>query len=311
MSEVNLQTYLETGEVPSDPEVLAELLKQMEGAEQDEVVDDKQAVADSSAAEVTTDPGTTKTAAESDKDADGILSANGKHVLPYDVLKQERAEKAALKAELEAAQKAVEDLRNSGAVSKQSLAEFTGMTDEELAELKEYFPDRFDNFVAALNKAHEAEAKVSQYEAAEQQRQEQSRREIAMTVQEHIDNNQLLSEFQKDPAKWEVCKSIDNSLRNDPETANLTMQERFDRVAKSVAQLYGIKADDKVETQTSKGKPQAEVSKPKINSLSDLPAGSAPEASEFEKLENMSAAELGAMFAKMTPEQQANYLNNF
>ena len=306
MSDVNLQEYLATGEVPSDPAVLEELLKQMEGAESEGTVEVEQVVAEEPA-QVATDQDKTEETADSTKEAEGILSANGKHVLPYDVLKQERAEKAALKAELEAARKAVEDLRNGGAVGKQSLAEFTGMTEEELAELQEYFPDQYDGFVAALQKANEAEAKLSQYEAAERQRQEQINREIAMTVQEHIDNNPLLREFQKDPAKWEVCKNIDNSLRNDPETASLTMQERFERVAKSVAQLYGIKTESEAPKPEVK---KAEVAKPKVNSLSDLPAGSSPEASELEKLEDMSAAELGAMFLKMTPDQQVQYLNN-
>jgi hypothetical protein len=45
-------------------------------------------------------------------------------------------------------------------------------------------------------------------------------------------------------------------------------------------------------------------------SLSDFPGGMPPSQSEIESIEKMDVADLGAKFARMTPQQQEAYLNN-
>jgi hypothetical protein len=133
-------------------------------------------------------------------------------------------------------------------------------------------------------------------------------------VQEEIDNNPILSHWQRNsPEIWAECVEMDNRLRANPATANLSMTDRFAKVAAAMSQIYEtpIKADAGKQQQSSeKTAPAPTQQKPIINSLSDIPGGEAPEASERQRLEDSSSAEIGDRFMKMTEDQRNAYLNS-
>lgn len=102
-----------------------------------------------------------------------------------------------------------------------------------------------------------------------------------------------------------------------------SMADRFAEVAQQMDRLFGPfdgvakKAAPAAKT-TAEKEPVVDVKKALVEklpkpakpaSLSDLPSGEAPETDERAAVENMSAAELGAMLMKMSPEKQREYLN--
>jgi hypothetical protein len=73
----------------------------------------------------------------------------------------------------------------------------------------------------------------------------------ASAVQEEIDKNQILKYWQdNNPNIWQKCVELDNELRSDPETASLSMSNRFAKVAAAMVEVYGnpIKTDVRVDT---------------------------------------------------------------
>lgn len=85
MSEnLGIEHYLASGELPDDPAILEKLYKEASGSNDngEQVVDEQSSSASTGAA------ASQQTAAvsEDEQRADGILSKNGKHVIPYDVL---------------------------------------------------------------------------------------------------------------------------------------------------------------------------------------------------------------------------------
>jgi uncharacterized RDD family membrane protein YckC len=77
----------------------------------------------------------------------------------------------------------------------------------------------------------------------EQQGQEKlsvQKQQVSLTVQEEIDKIPVLSYWQKNnPDIFQKCVEIDNLLKTDPKTANLTLSERFKKVADAATQIYG------------------------------------------------------------------------
>lgn len=313
MTEKNLQYYIDSGEVPDDPEILEKIIQMTNSTESVEgEVSDKQVEAeDKTEASVATDAEETKEEV-ANAEPEGILTADGKHVLPYDVLKAERQRAADLKREADELRQQL--AAKSNAVSDQSMSEFTGMSEQDLVEMQEYFPEKYETLVKNLEASNQMRQKLAQIEAEEARRAQEEANQRVAKVQEAIDSNPLLSSWKdNDPVKWKAAIDVDAALLNDPETAKLSIAERLERVTKAVAQLYGIQAEAKTEPEPTPVKKAEEIKvqtkKPPINSLSDLPGGEAPEATELEKLESTSPVEIGALLATMSPEQRQAYIN--
>lgn len=311
MTEQDLQYYIDSGEVPDDPEILEKIIQMTNSTDSIEgEVSNKQVEAeDKTEASVATDAKETKEEAVN-AEPEGILTADGKHVLPYDVLKAERQRAADLKREADELRQQL--AAKSNAVSDQSMTEFTGMSEQDLIEMQEYFPEKYETLVKNLEASNQMRQKLAQIEAEEARRAQEEANQRVAKVQEAIDSNPLLSSWKdNDPVKWKAAIDVDAALLNDPETAKLSIAERLERVTKAVAQLYGIQTEAKPEPTPVKKADEIKVQakKPPINSLSDLPGGEAPEATELEKLENMSPVEIGALLATMSPEQQQAFFN--
>lgn len=292
---MSIESYLESGELPNDPAELERLYQEAIGAEATtELVE---AGESASAA--------TSAAVESEKEPDGIATKDGKHIIGYDVLKAERqqrqdAEKnlADLKAEIE---------RFKNAPAQADLSAIGVMTDQELEDLKEYFPEQYEKIVAQQSNIVSLQQRDAQRTQEDRQREDDRQRQVSLNVQEEIDNNPTLSHWQRaDPDAFNYCVQQDNLLRDNPKTADLPLGERFAKAVAMALQVYEspIKAPAKAAIAPTK------AVRPLINSLSDIPGGEPVEASEKQRLEDSSTAELGNRFMKMTDDQRQAYLNS-
>lgn len=314
----DLQHYLDTGEVPDDLETLNRLYQEAIGGEATAAASNEQAesgakATESAAAGAEGVKGNDDQKPDGEKEPDGILTKDGKHVISYDVLKTEREQRQQAIREAQELRDEVERLKN-GTQAQQAMA-LSSMTEEQLAELKEYFPAQYEAIVSQQASIQAAQQKLASYEQQEAKRQAEAAQKVALNVQEEIDNNPTLSHWQRnEPDVWAKCVDLDNQLRADPKTASLSMTERFEKVARAMSQIYGSPIKEAETTTPPSPAPKtpgkaAASAKPPINSLSDIPGGEAPEASEQSRIEDMDSVELGNMLMKMTPEQQTAFLN--
>jgi hypothetical protein len=323
---LGIEHYLESGEVPNDPETLAKLFQEATTGEA-ESEPDKKGVEDEKASSAA--PGASESGeADKGKDeerADGIASKNGKHIIPYDVLETERQQKIEAQRRADELQAEIDRLKNNpnGSATQADLPVFNSMTEEQLEELKEFFPAQYEAIVAqqaAVLAANaviaEAKGKLSTYEQQEAAKRAELEREAAKSAQAEIDNNPLLSHWQRNnPEIFKECCELDDKLRANPANANLTITERFTKVANAMKEIYGnpVQQQDsgKQEDQKVDKKTEAKPDKPMpFYSLSDIPGGEAPEASERQRLEDANSVELGNRFMSMTEDQRAAFLNS-
>jgi len=320
-----IDEYRASGELPDDPEILLKLHAELQATESGEkqaetTVETTDEVATDLVADEVKDD---EIQAESDTPTpEGILSKDGKHVIPYDALVKSREEAQALKRELEEVRSQQSRLKESQATSLPSLPQ---LTDEQLAEMKEYMPEQYEKIVAYMeatkpyqDAALSIEAKLRNLEAREAIRQAEEAAKAAQTVQEEIDNNPVLSHWQRnDVEKWQMAVNMDTQLRtNDPEFANLTQAEQFAKVADAMVAIYGspIKAVEKpVPAVAEVAKPNVvaaakPVKQPPINSLADLGAGVPVESSLKERAEDMSQSALINNFMSMSADQRAEFI---
>lgn len=308
--EVNLNAYVERGEVPTDPAVLEQLLNSWgkEPTEQDELATPAVAVETESAPSGAVDPKTDGV----EKEPDGILSKDGKHVIPYDALKSERQAKQDLQAKLEAATRELEAAK-AGKFTQTEINAFEGMSTEQLEEMKEYFPEQYEAQLKQQEVMRLTTQKLRELEQREDERKIAEAKQSQQTVQETIDNNPVLSHWQRNnPEAWEYCVAQDKIEQQNPINSKLTMAERFEKVVKKALIDFDhpFPESDKKESkpQNAPKTAQSEPSKPPINSLSSLKGGEPAEATLRERFDNLSPAEINAAMANMSAKQQDEFL---
>ena len=302
------QTFdlMDPDNLPTDPEALAKLMGEGEQAPDEPEPDDT--------------PGSSPEAVQSDDEAP-ILSADGKHAIPYQVLKQEREAK---RAALERAQELERQILALQAKAEQEPVPQADTTDsDELDESAQAFLDEFPE-VAKITKAQRAEierlrremqerdAKLSQVASfLEAQQAERQRAEIE-TVQAAIDANPVLSYLRTgdaDPQLWNAAVAIDQELQQRPKWAGVSHADRFAEVVRRLETDYGpvalpssYRASLPPAKSPAKTAVQRQAARPPIETLSDLAGGSSPEAGET-NLEAMSSADLIAKFSGLSYEQ--------
>ena len=303
-------SQLDLDTMSTDPEELLKLLNK----EGEEETDDKQEP----------DP---STELDQEEEEAPILSADGKHQIPYAVLKQEReARRAAAEqaAELQREQARLqEELQALKQAKQEGIATLTDTptfdpNDPEIQALESEFPE-----IARANRAARAEIERLRQEmqardarieamAAQWEREQSAKQQAAMEeIQSAIDANPTLRYLRSedgDPKMWEAAVAIDQELQNRPAWANRPVAERFQKVVERLAEDFGpVDVPGKYQsTATPKAKPakprdEEEIS---INTLSDLRGGSSPESSGV-NAEKMSAEQMGDYFLSMDPSQLA------
>lgn len=302
-------SQLDPDNLPSDPEELLRLLNSnqespKEEEEQEEDTDEKP------------EPESSTEPVQEEEEAP-IMSADGKHQIPYAVLKQEREARRAAAEHAAALEAELSALKNAQTTGIATQAEIPEVTDPEIEALESEFPE-----IAKLNAATRAEITRLRQEmqekdqrlqsmAAQWEREQQAKQQAEMEkVHAAIDANPTLRYLRSedgDSKLWEAAVAIDVELQNRPAWAEKPIEERFAAVVRRLEEDFGpVTVPGKYQSAT----PAAAKAKSKsdegltINTLSDLRGGSSPESSGV-NAEKMSAEQIGDYFLNMDPAQLA------
>lgn len=271
--------------------------------------------------------------ANDESDAAGVATKDGKHVIPYSVLKSEReranrAEQLVREtqeriAALEAAAKSGSQGAKDGEGARTEAAQPAAgeLSSEDLEALKEDFPTVHKALVALQAKASAIEAGLKPVVESQRDAEQTAARTAYEQVQDAIDSVPKLAHIQAhDAAAFTMAKSLDATLRTDPAWADKPLSERFAKVVELLEvtrgpiQLPGAKptapsAEELAQAAKAKADAQARANRSAVpTSLSEFPAGAPAANSEREAVEQMSVHQLHAKFAGMTPEQMDAYL---
>ncbi|MFQ6256853.1 hypothetical protein ACLMPK_04980 [Yersinia enterocolitica] len=307
------------------------------------VVDNTNTTGDTTAAVVNTGdkkdeptPGATTTAqttevttatqaaiAEGTEKPKGILSKDGQHVIPYDVLVAERTEKQRLAGtnqqtatELAEAKRQLAALTrqiNSAGMQPVPLPEKAQVTPEQINFIRENFPE----MAAVLDTVVQKIDYLQQGQPAQAANQP-SGNPVADAMNAVPD---LKSWQDQDPDRFTLAVHIDTNLQNDPAWKDKSLTERFAEVAKRTKAAYGesvepVQQEQATTTTTAATQTTADVQRIAAEKLaaataatqvpgspSDLGVTTTHTASPLEQAANASPDQLQAMFAGMTDAQ--------
>jgi len=278
-----------------------------EPAEQD-VTEEAQAAPESVSSDV---------AAEVSEEAP-ILSRDGKHTIPFDVLSREREARQQAEKTVQDLNDRITQLQSQAGTGKVAAVEGDEpiISAEELDALSVDFPAFAKVVKAQMVQIASLESQVSAVSSKEAERDAVVQRTVQDEVRDAIDASPKLLKLEADPDAWETLVAIDNEFRSKPENQSLTFAERFEKVVQRYEAVYGPvdvpavpKPTDSASVKAKAANLIKEQAAPIPRSLSDLPGGLPDAGSERERAENMSVTDMAAMMSKMTPAQIDNYLN--
>lgn len=324
----------------TDPEALAKVFEQIESGEDLQTVDEKPEPPTDQTATKTESAGTKEDQQQAEQgqldqddeaSAAGVATKDGKHVIPYSVLKSEReratrAEQLAqeMKERVEALEAMVKS-GNQGAKDGESARTdpqtpaASELSQEDLESLKEDFPTVYKAVMASLAKARALEAKLQPVEESVRNAQEDQARSAAETVQDAIDSVPKLAHIQaNDPEAFELAKQFDATLRSQKAWANRSLAERFQKVSEMVEATMGPievpgakpaatqpSAEDLRKAAIAKASSASKRDVP--TSLSEFPAGQAPATDERAAAEQLSPLQLAEKFSRMSADEMDAY----
>lgn len=269
----------------------------------------------------------------SEEEAEGIASKNGKHVIPYSVLKSERervarAEQVArdMQAELDKLQAQLKS--NQGAKEGESArtnpqqTDANELSDEELVLLKEDNPTVYRALMAIKAQSAAIESKLNPVFDRVAVEEENLKRTEEEAIQEAVDSVPKLAYIAAtDQAAYELAQQFDTALKYSKAWIGKPLAERFEAVIDMVEKATGpinlptspkasLNTEEIAKAARAKAAEQAKETRSAVpTSLSEFPAGLAPAVDEQEVLENISPVELGKRLSRMTPEQLDAYLS--
>lgn len=240
MSDTDLLQRIESleGKDLTDPSTYAELLgynNEPEPEAQPEVPQAEAAPAapeTAPAAESSAPAGAAETTQE--QEAAGVATKDGKRVIPYAVLQDEREARkaaAARNAELEAQLAKLQEQLNGNQPASQATADAVAeFTDEEIEAAETDFP-----LLAKLARTMRRQVQV--------QAAPQAPAAPAFDVQALIDEHPLLAGWQaKGGIAWQSAVTLDQQLKDDPTWATRPVAERFAEVQRRIADEFGVTA---------------------------------------------------------------------
>lgn len=268
-------------------------------------------------------PTTQAAIAEGTEKPKGILSKDGQHVIPYDVLVAERTEKQRLvgtnqqtATELAEAKRQLAALThqiNSAGMQPVPLPEKAQITPEQINVIRENFPE----MAAVLDTVVQKIDYLQQGQPAQATNQP-SGNPVADAMNAVPD---LKSWQDQDPDRFTLAVHIDTNLQNDPAWKDKSLTERFAEVAKRTKAAYGesvepVQQEQATTTTTAATQTTADVQRIAAEKLaaataatqvpgspSDLGVTTTHTASPLEQAANASPDQLQAMFAGMTDAQ--------
>lgn len=272
-----------------------------------------------------------KPAAKADEQPaiDGVLTKDGKHVIPYAEMERrineatgsQEAEAVARKAAEDYAKTLEQNIRNLNA--RIDAGEFAKAADEPVSmELPKELMDTLESEFPTIAKAikaqqalfKHAENKMAALEKRVGGAEKERTADVASEVESFISQVPDLVNWRKNtPYLFARAQEVEEEILKDKEflKANPELKDndvaRYAEVVKRVKQEVGLPAaspekDDKdLEKKAAEIVDNTKTTLPR--SLSDLPPGKTAAHSETESLENLSAVDIGARFMGMTPEK--------
>ncbi len=268
---------------------------------------------------------TTAATTEGTEKPKGILSKDGQHVIPYDVLVAERAEKQRLvgtnqqaATELAEAKRQLEALTrqiSSAGMQPVPLPEKAQITPEQINEIRDDFPEMaamFDTLVQKIDYLQQGQPTPATSQPS------------GNPVSDAMNAVPDLKSWQdQDPDRFTLAVHIDTNLQNDPAWKDKSLTERFTEVAKRTKAAYGESVEPvppepvaTTSTTTANATTNADVQRIAAEKLaaatvatqvpgspSDLGITTTHTASPLEQAANASPDQLQAMFAGMTDAQ--------
>ena len=248
-----------------------------------------------------------------------VETADGKHTIPYSVLKQEREQRKQLQQEMERLRQA-----NPGDTSStseggqgqdggdQTAGTATDLNAYDWDKIAEEYGDEYARMMRErVDREAELERRLQQQEERERQREQAEQAQEAETVQGAIDNLPTLASWQsEDPAMFEAAKTMDNQLKEDPQWQGASYQQRFQEVVRRLRPNAPEITGHSSERDQGSGAPSDEGEVPPPTSHSDMPAGGTPPdaRSEHERLEDADPMDIEARLERMTPERREQFL---
>jgi len=260
------------------------------------------------------------------KEADGVLAPDGKHVIPYSTLKAARQEASEARRAAEEATAQLEALRAQLAakpgdeidVDIDATQADTKAITAKLKQLGDDFPEFGEVATAMMTQLEAMQTKVNQLESERQQQHHDQVKTAQERVAEAIDSNPSLSLWQTEqPDAFEQAVAFDKMLRDQPEWKGKPLSERFAKVVDLVHVAYPEAKRPQPVTSQQENKQNLDAKVEQAlkkagdyvpESLSHIPGGEAPSSNDG-KLG--SVVDLEAFMEKATPEQIDAYLAKF
>ena len=289
-------------EMPTDPDQIAALMAQMDGTPAPE-----QAENDATAG-VEEAEGEDEKPEEAPQQVDEeapIASKDGKHTIPYDVLKSERERRKAAEQAMQELQARIDAMQQTGKPQEQAQGE---ASTDDLDSMAEDFP-AVAKLLAHTRKLEQQLQTVAQrMEQEDRQRQEATMSEVRAAVDA---NPTLLHWEHNDPDRWAAAIEADTKLQASPAHRGLTLEQRLAKAVEIVDAFYGPdSAAPRAQAKPQNSPPKkAAAAKEAPRTLSDIPGGAVPASDPVEEFAQMSADRLGAQMANMTPDQISALLN--
>ena len=272
---------------------------------------------------------------DNEADAAGVATKDGKHVIPYSVLKSERdrasrAEQIAREAQervaaLESQLKAGNQGANNGEGARTDPQQPTAsdLSAEDLEALKEDFPTVYKAVMASMAAAKALETKLQPVEESVRSAEAERERSATETVQDAIDSVPKLAHIQAtNKDAFELAKQFDATLRTQSAWANKPLSERFAKVTEMVESAIGPidlpgskkaspSAEDLAKAAKAKAEQDAKASRTNVpTSLSEFPAGQHAAQDEREAAEQLTHQQLAEKFAGMNADQMDAYFRS-
>lgn len=321
-------------QLPNTPEDLQKMFDQMEKGEDinPEPKPDDQAEnkPDESAGKTEKVEAKEEDAPEADGEAEGIATKDGKHIIPYSVLKNEReraarAEQIARDAQerlaaMEEKLNAEEQGAKKGEAARAEPQE-GDISASELEALKDDFPTVYKAVIASIAASKAVADKLAPVEESVRDAESARQQTMVEAVQEAIDATPKMAFLQATNAEaFELAKQFDEALRTQQAWAGKPLAERFAKVVEMVESVIGqIDIPGKAKPSLSaeelaraaRAKAEKDSSRNSVpSSLSDFPAGNPPAQDEQDAIEQMTHQQLAAKFARMSADEMDAYFRS-
>lgn len=249
---------------------------------------------------------------------DGVLTRDGKHVMPYSTVETARNEAADWKRRAEEAERQVEEFKARQAEIKADDSTTGAEQDEALKQLEDdYPPELLQILKTAQQEAREAKSRADKLEADRQAevdaRENQSRQDredqIAADHAKAIEHTPLLQKLERrGGAMWKEAIAISDERLAEFKKAGKTesLADHYKAVEQELRDTYGL-ADPSATNKQGKPLPDGDTDPP--SSLSTIPGGLPPATSESEAFEAMDPMRATATLAKMNPKQMDEFLS--